>query len=121
MSLATASLHPTMAAFGGLGAPEVIIIVLVVLLLFGGRKLPEVARGTGRALRIFKAETKGLMDNDDDDDDDDVTRDRRASGTTQQPQQPQQIAPGEARPAVDPSAPQPTASADPLPPTHNET
>jgi sec-independent protein translocase protein TatA len=64
MFLATASLHPTMAAFGGLGAPEAIIIVLVLLLLFGGRKLPEVARGTGRALRIFKAETKGLMDDD---------------------------------------------------------
>jgi sec-independent protein translocase protein TatA len=53
-----------MAAFAGLGAPEAVIIVLVLLLLFGGRKLPEVARGTGRALRIFKAETKGLMDDD---------------------------------------------------------
>ncbi len=116
MSLATASLHPTMAAFGGLGAPEVIIIVLVVLLLFGGRKLPEVARGTGRALRIFKAETKGLMD-DDDEDDDDARRDRRSSGTAQNPQQ---IAQGDVRPAPDPSAPQPTASADPLPPTHTE-
>jgi sec-independent protein translocase protein TatA len=51
----------------GLGWPELIIIVLVVLLLFGGKKLPEMARGTGRALRIFKAETKGLMDDDDDD------------------------------------------------------
>ena len=51
----------------GLGWPELIIIVLVVLLLFGGKKLPEMARGTGRALRIFKAETKGLMDDDEDD------------------------------------------------------
>ena len=50
-----------------LGPAELIIIVLVLLLLFGGRKLPEVARGTGRALRIFKAETKGLMTDDDDD------------------------------------------------------
>ena len=50
-----------------LGAPELIIIVLVILLLFGGKKLPEMARGTGRALRIFKAETKGLMTDDDDD------------------------------------------------------
>jgi sec-independent protein translocase protein TatA len=64
MLLAVPTLHPTMAAFAGLGAPEALIIVLVVLLLFGGRKLPEVARGTGRALRIFKAETKGLMDDD---------------------------------------------------------
>ncbi len=52
----------------GLGPTELILIVLVLLLLFGGKKLPEVARGTGRALRIFKAETKGLMDDDDDDD-----------------------------------------------------
>ena len=35
-------------------------------LLFGASKLPELARGSGRALRIFKAETKGLMDDDDD-------------------------------------------------------
>ena len=36
------------------------------MLLFGASKLPELARGSGRALRIFKAETKGLMDDDDD-------------------------------------------------------
>lgn len=52
-----------------IGWPEVLIVVLVVLLLFGGRKLPEIARGTGRALRIFKAETKGLADDDKSDDD----------------------------------------------------
>jgi sec-independent protein translocase protein TatA len=51
----------------GLGAPEIIIICIVVLVLFGAKKLPDFARGTGRALRIFKAETKGLMDDDDDD------------------------------------------------------
>jgi sec-independent protein translocase protein TatA len=39
-----------------LGAPELLLIVLVVLLLFGGRKLPELARGSGKALRIFKSE-----------------------------------------------------------------
>ena len=38
----------------------------VLVLLFGATKLPELARGSGRALRIFKAETKGLMDDDDD-------------------------------------------------------
>ena len=49
-----------------IGAPEIILILLVLVLLFGAKKLPELARGGGRALRIFKAETKGLMDDDDD-------------------------------------------------------
>ena len=48
------------------GVPELILILLVVVLLFGAKKLPDLARGSGRALRIFKAETKGLMDDDDD-------------------------------------------------------
>jgi sec-independent protein translocase protein TatA len=47
-----------------LGAPELLIILAVIVLLFGASKLPELARGSGRALRIFKAETKGLMDDD---------------------------------------------------------
>jgi sec-independent protein translocase protein TatA len=51
----------------GIGAPEIILVLLVLLLLFGAKKLPELARGGGRALRIFKAETKGLIDDDDDD------------------------------------------------------
>jgi sec-independent protein translocase protein TatA len=51
----------------GIGPPEIILIILVIVLLFGAKKLPELARGSGRALRIFKAETKGLMDDDDDD------------------------------------------------------
>ena len=54
------------------GGGELILIVLIIVLLFGAKKLPELARGTGRALRIFKAETTGLMDNDDDQDDKDV-------------------------------------------------
>jgi sec-independent protein translocase protein TatA len=51
----------------GLGAPELLIIVAIIVLLFGAKKLPELARGSGRALRIFKAETKGLLDDDDED------------------------------------------------------
>jgi sec-independent protein translocase protein TatA len=50
---------------GGLGTPELLLILAVIILLFGAAKLPELARGSGRALRIFKAETKGLMDDDD--------------------------------------------------------
>ena len=51
---------------GGLGTTELLIILAVLVLLFGATKLPELARGSGRALRIFKAETKGLMDDDED-------------------------------------------------------
>ena len=50
---------------GDLGTPELLIILAIVVLVFGASKLPELARGSGRALRIFKAETKGLNDDDD--------------------------------------------------------
>jgi len=56
----------TYPLIAGLGPQELVLIVLVILLLFGAKKLPELARGSGRALRIFKAETKGLADDDDD-------------------------------------------------------
>ena len=52
------------ALVGMPGGWELLAIVLVILLLFGAKKLPELARGSGRALRIFKAETKGLGDDD---------------------------------------------------------
>jgi sec-independent protein translocase protein TatA len=39
---------------GGIGSGEVIIIALVVLLLFGGRKIPELMRGIGKGIRSFK-------------------------------------------------------------------
>ena len=37
-----------------LGAPEIIIIALVVLLIFGGKKIPELMRGIGKGVRSFK-------------------------------------------------------------------
>lgn len=41
-----------------LSGPELLIILLIIVLLFGGKKLPDAARGIGRSLRIFKAEMK---------------------------------------------------------------
>lgn len=38
-----------------LGAPEIILIVLVVVLLFGGRKIPELMRGLGKGMKEFKS------------------------------------------------------------------
>lgn len=43
-----------------LRGPELLILVLIILLLFGAKRLPDVARGLGRSLRIFKSETKDL-------------------------------------------------------------
>ena len=44
--------------------PELLILVLIVVLLFGAKRLPDAARGIGRSLRIFKAETKGLVESE---------------------------------------------------------
>jgi sec-independent protein translocase protein TatA len=49
----------TLAIFG-LGVPELLIILAVVLLLFGGSRLAGLGKSTGRALKEFKEETKGL-------------------------------------------------------------
>ncbi|MGO3078773.1 Sec-independent protein translocase subunit TatA [Corynebacterium casei] len=40
----------------GLGAVEIILIIVVIVLLFGARKLPDLARSVGRSMRIFKSE-----------------------------------------------------------------
>ena len=39
---------------GGIGTSEILLIVFVLLLLFGGKKLPELMRGLGRGIRDFK-------------------------------------------------------------------
>lgn len=44
---------------------EILLIVLVVLLLFGARRLPDLARSIGKSLKIFKTEVKDLRDDDD--------------------------------------------------------
>jgi sec-independent protein translocase protein TatA len=44
--------------------PVLIILIVAVIVIFGSKRLPDAARGIGRSLRIFKAETKGLMTDD---------------------------------------------------------
>jgi sec-independent protein translocase protein TatA len=44
---------------------HIIVLVVVLILLFGAKRLPDAARGLGRSLRILKAETKNLSDDDD--------------------------------------------------------
>lgn len=49
---------------GPLGLPEILIILLIILVLFGARKLPELARSVGRSARIFKSEVKEMKNED---------------------------------------------------------
>lgn len=51
----------TLFAFS-LGGPEVFIVIFAILLLFGAKKIPELARGMGRGIREFKDATKEIKD-----------------------------------------------------------
>jgi sec-independent protein translocase protein TatA len=44
---------------------EILVILVLVMVLFGAKRLPDAARGLGRSLRIFKAEIKEMHDEDD--------------------------------------------------------
>ncbi|HYH55948.1 MAG TPA: twin-arginine translocase TatA/TatE family subunit [Anseongella sp.] len=54
--------HNNLLFLGGIGASEIIIIALIVLLLFGGRKIPELMRGLGRGVREFKDAQEGVRE-----------------------------------------------------------
>ena len=45
---------------GGLGTGEIVIIAIVVLLFFGGKKIPELMKGLGKGVKNFKDGVKGL-------------------------------------------------------------
>ncbi len=69
---------------GGIGFPELIIIFLVLLLVFGAKRIPEIARGIGKGIREFKSATN------------EISREIEAEGQERQinqPQSPQQGAP----------------------------
>ncbi len=59
---------------GPLGTGEIIVIALIVLLLFGGRKIPELMKGLGKGVKNFKDGIKGIEDEIKIDDTDDKTK-----------------------------------------------
>lgn len=50
-----------------IGTGEIIVIMCVILILFGGKKLPEFAKSLGKGIREFKKAAQGEFDNDNDD------------------------------------------------------
>lgn len=79
---------------GALKPWHLIIVVVVLVILFGSKKLPDAARSLGRSMRIFKAETKALSE-----DGKDATAEKAdAQVTSQQPLDGQ----ASAKPVVDP-------------------
>ncbi len=48
--------------FGGLGTWEILLVFLVVLLVFGAKRIPEIAQGLGKGIREFKKAAKEVQD-----------------------------------------------------------
>ncbi|MCZ7604138.1 MAG: twin-arginine translocase TatA/TatE family subunit [Melioribacteraceae bacterium] len=48
--------------FGSLGATEIILIVLAILILFGAKKIPELAQGIGKGMKEFKKAVRDVED-----------------------------------------------------------
>ncbi len=48
-----------LALFGPIGAWEIVLILLIVVFLFGARRIPEIARGLGQGIRNFRGSLKG--------------------------------------------------------------
>jgi sec-independent protein translocase protein TatA len=85
---------------GALKPWHIIVLVVVLILLFGAKRLPDAARSLGRSLRIIKAETKGLVDDDKDD-----LAEKADAQHARQPLSP---------PPVQPVTPQPPPVVDPV-------
>jgi sec-independent protein translocase protein TatA len=63
--------------FSGIGPTELIIVLVIVLLIFGPKRLPGLGKQLGSGMREFKDSIAGIGGKDDDDDDDDVAKDDR--------------------------------------------
>ncbi len=55
-------MHTTFAFIGGLGGWEILLIVLVLLIFFGAKRIPELAKGLGKGIKEFKDATKEIKD-----------------------------------------------------------
>lgn len=63
----------------GIGPPELIVIFLIILILFGAKRLPELARSLGRSINEFKSATQNIKDDLDISNEDTPIADKKAS------------------------------------------
>ena len=56
-------MNTVLLGFLGMGATELTIVVIVILLMFGGKKIPELMRGLGKGMKEFKDASKGVDSN----------------------------------------------------------
>lgn len=61
------AMTPNLAFIGGLGVPELVVIFLIILVVFGAGKLPKIAKDIGSGIREFKKSISGEKDNDEKD------------------------------------------------------
>lgn len=83
---------------------ELVLVLLVILVLFGAKRLPDSARALGRSMRILKAEAKGLRDDDADRRDHDGSTTVTAEPLPPVQQQPYQQQPYQQQPSGQPQA-----------------
>lgn len=93
----------------GIGGPELIMIMFVVLLLFGANRMPELARGLGRAVREFKKATSGVEQ--------EVRRAMEEPPPPPKPRPVGTIGQGETPASFAPTTPPPTSTPPPPPAT----
>lgn len=75
---------------GPFNGPTIAILVILALLLFGAKKLPDLARSLGRSARILKAESKGLVDEENETKDETDNQTQASQQTSSGPAEPQQ-------------------------------
>lgn len=92
----------SLAFIDGIGGPELLLLMVVVLMLFGSDKLPELARGMGKSIREFKKAASGVEE--------------EIRQALEEAPEPNRGAPAPAKPADTVAAPPPEEKIPPAPP-----